>query len=54
MVLRAILFQRLLEYGRAISKNQWKNARKDLEATISEFERFGGSRAQKTYLNLLI
>ena len=44
---------------KAISKNQWKNARKDLEATISEFERFGGSRAQRdllefTYINVLL
>lgn len=44
---------------KAISKNQWKNARKDLEATISEFQRFGGSRAQRdllefTYINVLL
>ena len=44
---------------RAISKNQWDEAREELELASSEFERFGGSRAQRdlfefTYVNLLL
>ena len=44
---------------RAISKNNWDEAKKELELTSSEFERFGGSRAQRdlfefTYVNLLL
>ena len=44
---------------RAISDNQWDKAREELETASSEFERFGGSRAQRdllefTYVNVLL
>ena len=44
---------------RAISKKNWDEAREELELASSEFERFGGSRAQRdlfefTYVNLLL
>ena len=44
---------------RAISENNWDEARQELELASSEFERFGGSRAQRdlfefTYVNLLL
>ncbi len=44
---------------KAISKNKWDRAREELETVSSEFERFGGSRAQRdllefTYANVLM
>ena len=44
---------------KAISKNKWDKAREELETASSEFERFGGSRAQRdllefTYVNVLL
>ena len=44
---------------RAISKNEWDTARKELKTASSDFERFGGSRAQRdllefTYVNVLM
>ena len=44
---------------KAISENKWDKARKRLETASSEFERFGGSRAQRdllefTYVNVLL
>jgi hypothetical protein len=44
---------------KAISENKWDKARKELETASSEFERFGGSRAQRdllefTYVNVLL
>ena len=44
---------------KAISENKWDKAREELETTSSEFERFGGSRAQRdllefTYVNVLL
>ncbi len=44
---------------RAISENKWDKAREELETASSEFERFGGSRAQRdllefTYVNVLL
>jgi len=44
---------------KAISKNKWDKAREALETASSEFERFGGSRAQRdllefTYVNVLL
>ena len=44
---------------RAISENNWDEAKEELELASSEFERFGGSRAQRdlfefTYVNLLL
>jgi hypothetical protein len=44
---------------KAISENKWNKARKELETASSEFERFGGSRAQRdllefTYVNVLL
>ena len=44
---------------RAISEKNWDEAREELELASSEFERFGGSRAQRdlfefTYVNLLL
>jgi tetratricopeptide (TPR) repeat protein len=44
---------------RAISNSKWDKARKELEIASSEFERFGGSRAQRdllefTYVNVLL
>ena len=43
----------------AISENKWDTARDELKAASSEFERFGGSRAQRdllefTYVNVLM
>ena len=44
---------------KAISENKWNKSRKELETASSEFERFGGSRAQRdllefTYVNVLL
>ena len=44
---------------KAISEKKWYEARKELEIASSEFERFGGSRAQRdllefTYVNVLL
>ena len=44
---------------KAISENKWDKAREELESASSEFERFGGSRAQRdllefTYVNVLL
>ena len=44
---------------RAISSSKWDKAREELETASSEFERFGGSRAQRdllefTYVNVLL
>ena len=44
---------------KAIAKNKWIEARIELETASSEFERFGGSRAQRdllefTYVNILL
>ena len=44
---------------RAISENKWDKAKEELETASSEFERFGGSRAQRdllefTYVNALL
>ena len=44
---------------KAISENKWDKAREELEIASSEFERFGGSRAQRdllefTYVNVLL
>ena len=44
---------------KAISENKWDKAREALETASSEFERFGGSRAQRdllefTYVNVLL
>jgi len=44
---------------KAISENKWDNAKEELENVSSEFERFGGSRAQRdllefTYVNVLL
>ena len=44
---------------KAISESNWNKAREDLETAASEFERFGGSRAQRdllefTYVNVLL
>ena len=44
---------------KAISKGKWVKAREELETASSEFERFGGSRAQRdllefTYVNVLL
>ena len=44
---------------RAISENKWDKAREELEIASSEFERLGGSRAQRdllefTYVNVLL
>ncbi len=44
---------------KAISENKWDKAREELETASSEFERFGGSRAQRdllefTYVNVLL
>ena len=44
---------------KAISENNWDKARAQLETVSSEFERFGGSRAQRdllefTYVNVLV
>ena len=43
---------------KAISENKWDKAREELETASSEFERFGGSRAQRdllefSYVNVL-
>ena len=43
----------------AISENKWDKASQELETAASEFERFGGSRAQRdllefTYVNVLL
>ena len=44
---------------KAISESKWDKASEELEATLFEFERFGGSRAQRdllefTYVNVLL
>ena len=44
---------------KAISENKWDKAEEELETASSEFERFGGSRAQRdllefTYVNVLL
>ena len=44
---------------KAISESEWEKAREELEDTSFEFERFGGSRAQRdllefTYVNVLL
>ena len=44
---------------KAISESNWNKAREELETAASEFERFGGSRAQRdllefTYVNVLL
>ena len=44
---------------KAISENKWDKAKEELEIASSEFERFGGSRAQRdllefTYVNVLL
>ena len=44
---------------KAISENKWDTAREELETASSDFERFGGSRAQRdllefTYVNVLM
>ena len=44
---------------KAISENKWDKAKEELETASSEFERFGGSRAQRdllefTYVNVLL
>jgi tetratricopeptide (TPR) repeat protein len=44
---------------KAISEKKWDKAREELETVSSEFERFGGSRAQRdllefTYVNVLL
>ena len=44
---------------KAISENNWEKAREEIETVSSEFERFGGSRAQRdllefTYINVLL
>jgi len=44
---------------KAISGNKWDKAKEELEIASSEFERFGGSRAQRdllefTYINVLL
>ena len=44
---------------KAISENKWDKASEELETAASEFERFGGSRAQRdllefTYVNVLL
>ena len=44
---------------RAISKSEWVKAREELRIASSNFERFGGSRAQRdlfefTYVNVLL
>ena len=44
---------------KAISKNKWDTAREELETASYDFERFGGSRAQRdllefTYVNVLM
>ena len=44
---------------KAISENKWENAKIKLEVVVSDFERFGGSRAQRdllefTYVNVLL
>ena len=43
----------------AIAKGEWHKAEEELETVSSDFERFGGSRAQKdllefTYVNVLL
>ena len=49
----------LAKAWKGISENKWDKAREELETTSSEFERFGGSRAQRdllefTYVNVLL
>ena len=44
---------------KAISENKWDKAKEELETASSEFERFGGSRAQRdllefAYVNVLM
>ena len=44
---------------KAISENKWDTAREELKTASSDFERFGGSRAQRdllefTYVNVLM
>ena len=44
---------------KAISESNWNKAHEELETAASEFERFGGSRAQRdllefTYVNVLL
>ena len=44
---------------KAISENKWDTAKEELKAVSSDFERFGGSRAQRdllefTYVNVLM
>ena len=44
---------------KAISENKWDIAREELKTASSDFERFGGSRAQRdllefTYVNVLV
>ena len=44
---------------KAISEKKWDKAREELETSLPEFERFGGSRAQRdllefTYVNVLL
>ena len=44
---------------KAISENKWDTAREELKTASADFERFGGSRAQRdllefTYVNVLM
>ena len=45
--------------SQAIAENKWDTAREELKTASSDFERFGGSRAQRdllefTYVNVLM